>query len=252
MFKISKFLQLVAAALAITGLASACFAEENRYYVDICSRTPAIQKHLVDLTRAESCAMVSRQQLGQIFSLDLRNLGLTEFHASDVADLPRMFSLILVDNPIAKFDFRGLSQNSPEINQVLFDGFLIVHLEPGAFAGLESVQSLDIQKLRVSDLAPGTFRGLKKLRWLTINGTFLKELRPGLLDDTPLLEEMTLAANDLQTIPAHYFAGLPNFRRLKIRAPLLNTVPAAFWGVEELELESQKLGVESEEEWSIL
>ena len=113
----------------------------------------------------------------------------------------------------------------------------IATLQSGDFAGLTSLEELDLYDNELTALPPNVFAGLTSLRQLNLWHNDLTTLSPNVFADLTNLQYLDLDDNDFTTIPPNVFASLPNLRTLYLNDTRLTTLPPSlFAGLTSLEL----------------
>ncbi len=109
-------------------------------------------------------------------------------------------------------------------------------LQSGDFAGLTSLEQLDLYDNDLTALPPNIFAGLINLRQLNLWHNDLTTLSPNVFADLTNLRVLDLDDNDFAVIPPNVFAGLINLERLWLNDTRLTTLPSGiFAGLTSLE-----------------
>ena len=109
-------------------------------------------------------------------------------------------------------------------------------LQSGDFAGLTSLEQLDLYDNDLTDLPPNIFAGLTNLRQLNLWHNDLATLSPNVFTDLTNLRILDLDDNDFADIPPDVFAGLTNLVYLWLNDTRLTTLPPSiFTGLTNLE-----------------
>ncbi len=98
-------------------------------------------------------------------------------------------------------------------------------LQSGDFAGLTSLEQLDLYDNELTALPPDVFAGLTKLRQLNLWHNDLATLSPKVFADLTNLRYLDLDDNDFTVIPPAVFAGLTNLTYLWLNDTRLTTLP---------------------------
>ena len=139
-------------------------------------------------------------------------------------------------------DFAGLT-SLQELN--LYSRGLTT-LPDGLFAGLTSLQELTWRDPRgeLTTLPPGVFAGLTSLTRLDFDGK-LTTLPPGVFAGLTSLQVLILGRNELTTLPDGVFAGLTSLQGLYLNYNELTTLPpgvfAGLTSLQTLNMEENKL-----------
>ena len=154
--------------------------------------------------------------------LKLRILGhrVPAFRAGTFEGMPSLLDLTIV----------GAKDTAP-------DGHIPApSFEPGAWAGLPNLRSLNVSEHRLESLEPGMFSGLGKLSRLFLDENRLRSVARGAFDGLRELRLLELQFNELATVPAGAFEGLGNLRDLDLWDNRLSRLPlGAFDGLSSLE-----------------
>ncbi len=109
-------------------------------------------------------------------------------------------------------------------------------LQSGDFAGLTSLEQLDLYDNELTALPPNVFAGLTNLRQLNLWHNDLASLSPNVFADLTNLRILDLDDNDFATIPPDVFAGLTNLVYMWLNDTRLTTLPSGiFTGLTNLE-----------------
>ncbi len=109
-------------------------------------------------------------------------------------------------------------------------------LQSGDFAGLTSLEQLDLYDNDLTALPPNIFAGLTNLRQLNLWHNDLATLSPNVFTDLTNLRVLDLDDNDFTTIPPNVFAGLTNLQTMWLNDTRLTTLPSGiFVGLTSLE-----------------
>lgn len=109
-------------------------------------------------------------------------------------------------------------------------------LQSGDFAGLTSLEQLDLYDNDLTTLPPNIFAGLTNLRQLNLWHNDLTTLSPTVFADLTNLRSLDLDDNDFTAIPPNVFAGLTNLETLYLNDTRLTTLPSnIFAGLSNLE-----------------
>ncbi len=109
-------------------------------------------------------------------------------------------------------------------------------LQSGDFAGLTSLEQLDLYDNDLTALPPNIFAGLTNLRQLNLWHNDLATLSPNVFTDLTNLRILDLDDNDFADIPPDVFAGLTNLVYLWLNDTRLTTLPPSiFTGLTNLE-----------------
>ena len=109
-------------------------------------------------------------------------------------------------------------------------------LQSGDFAGLTSLEQLDLYDNDLTALPPNIFAGLTNLRQLNLWHNDLATLSPNVFTDLTNLRVLDLDDNDFADIPPDVFAGLTNLVYLWLNDTRLTTLPPGiFTGLTNLE-----------------
>ena len=109
-------------------------------------------------------------------------------------------------------------------------------LQSGDFAGLSSLEQLDLYDNDLTALPPNVFAGLTNLRQLNLWHNDLTSLSPAVFADLTNLRILDLDDNDFADIPPDVFAGLTNLVYLWLNDTRLTTLPSGiFAGLANLE-----------------
>ena len=112
----------------------------------------------------------------------------------------------------------------------------IATLQSGDFAGLTSLEQLDLYDNELTALPPDIFAGLTNLRQLNLWHNDLTTLSSKVFADLTNLRVLDLDDNDFTTIPPDVFAGLTNLQNLWLNdTPLTTLPPGLFAGLTNLE-----------------
>ncbi len=110
-------------------------------------------------------------------------------------------------------------------------------LQSDDFAGLTSLEQLDLYDNDLTALPPNIFAGLTNLRQLNLWHNDLAILSPNVFADLTNLRVLDLDDNDFADIPPNVFAGLTNLATLYLNDTRLTTLPSGiFAGLTNLEL----------------
>ena len=154
--------------------------------------------------------------------LKLRILGhrVPAFRAGTFEGMPSLLDLTIV----------GAKDTAP-------DGHIPTSsFEPGAWAGLSNLRSLNVSEHRLEGLEPGLFSGLGRLSRLFLDGNRLRSVARGAFDGLSELRWLELHINELDAVAAGAFEGLGNLRNLGLRRNRLTRLPlGAFDGLSNLE-----------------
>ena len=113
----------------------------------------------------------------------------------------------------------------------------ITSLNPGSFAGLPRLTSIDLKGNKIRTLPEGIFSGLKNLRTISLWGNNLVNLPATTFNGLEKLEEIYLMKNNLVSLPASIFEGLGNLRQIYLWDNNLTSLPdGIFNGLESLEV----------------
>ena len=102
----------------------------------------------------------------------------------------------------------------------------IARLQPGDFAGLAAVTSLDLRHNPLTVLEPGIFDGLASLRGIDLSGNELTSLEPGIFDGLAALGWIHLRSNSLTSLEVGVFDGLTSLTFLDLRDNMLTSTEA--------------------------
>ncbi len=109
-------------------------------------------------------------------------------------------------------------------------------LQSGDFAGLTSLEQLDLYDNDLTALPPNIFADLTNLRQLNLWHNDLATLSPNVFADLTNLRALDLDDNDFADIPPTVFAGLTNLQYLWLNDTRLTTLPSGiFAGLTNLE-----------------
>ena len=109
-------------------------------------------------------------------------------------------------------------------------------LQSGDFAGLTSLEQLDLYDNELTALPPNIFAGLTNLRQLNLWHNDLATLSPNVFAGLTNLRSLDLDDNDFAAIPPNVFAGLTNLVYLWLNDTRLTTLPSGiFAGLTSLE-----------------
>ncbi len=109
-------------------------------------------------------------------------------------------------------------------------------LQSGDFAGLTSLEQLDLYDNDLTALPPNIFAGLTNLRQLNLWHNDLATLSPNVFTDLTNLRVLDLDDNDFTDIPPDVFAGLTNLQTMWLNDTRLTTLPSGiFAGLTSLE-----------------
>ncbi len=109
-------------------------------------------------------------------------------------------------------------------------------LQSDDFAGLTSLEQLDLYDNDLTTLPPNIFAGLTNLRQLNLWHNDLTTLSPDVFADLTNLRVLDLDDNDFADIPPDVFAGLTNLENLWLNDTRLTTLPSSiFAGLTNLE-----------------
>ena len=109
-------------------------------------------------------------------------------------------------------------------------------LQSGDFAGLTSLEQLDLYDNNLTALPPNIFAGLTNLRQLNLWHNDLATLSPNVFTDLTNLRVLDLDDNDFTDIPPDVFAGLTNLQTMWLNDTRLTTLPSGiFVGLTSLE-----------------
>jgi len=109
-------------------------------------------------------------------------------------------------------------------------------LQSGDFAGLTSLEQLDLYDNELTALPPNVFAGLTNLRQLNLWHNDLATLSPNVFADLTNLRVLDLDDNDFADIPPNVFAGLTNLETMWLNDTRLTTLPSGiFAGLTNLE-----------------
>ena len=109
-------------------------------------------------------------------------------------------------------------------------------LQSGDFAGLTSLEQLDLYDNELTALPPDIFAGLTNLRQLNLWHNDLTTLSPNVFADLTNLRVLDLDDNDFADIPPNVFAGLTNLETMWLNDTRLTTLPPGlFAGLTNLE-----------------
>ncbi len=112
----------------------------------------------------------------------------------------------------------------------------IATLQSGDFAGLSSLEQLDLYDNELTALPPNIFAGLTNLRQLNLWHNDIASLSPNVFADLTNLRVLDLDDNDFAAIPPDIFAGLTNLVYLWLNDTRLTTLPSGiFAGLTNLE-----------------
>ena len=102
-------------------------------------------------------------------------------------------------------------------------------LQSGDFAGLSSLEQLDLYDNELTALPPNVFAGLTNLRQLNLWHNDLASLSPNVFSDLTNLRVLDLDDNDFADIPPNVFAGLTNLQYLWLNDTRLTTLPSGIF-----------------------
>ncbi len=109
-------------------------------------------------------------------------------------------------------------------------------LQSDDFAGLTSLEQLDLYDNELTALPPNIFAGLTNLRQLNLWHNDLATLSPNVFADLTNLRVLDLDDNDFTAIPPDVFAGLTNLQTMWLNDTRLTTLPSGiFAGLTNLE-----------------
>jgi len=112
----------------------------------------------------------------------------------------------------------------------------ITSLNPGSFAGLPRLASINLKGNKIRTLPEGVFSGLKNLRTIDLGGNNLVNLPATTFNGLEKLENIYLIQNNLVSLPAAIFEGLGNLRVISLWDNNLTSLPdEIFNGLESLE-----------------
>ena len=211
----------------------------------VCARTPQVRDEIVRVTGAVNCGAVTAADLAGIRVLNLSQGGGGAAQASVREDPPtgdrRQASLAEEARLAEQKDRAAAARNAGRAR--------ITALREGDFAGLSSLDTLDLSLNDLTKLPEKVFVGLSNLRDLALGandlttlpgGLFaglssltrlelwindLPSLPEGLFADLASLERLFLSSNDLAALPVGVFAGLSNLRMLWLDGNQLQTLP---------------------------
>jgi hypothetical protein len=116
------------------------------------------------------------------------------------------------------------------------EGNGLATLPVGVFAGLIDLHSLDLAGNDLRALPEKAFAGLSGLQSLNLSTNTLTALSEGAFADLTSLQSLDLAGNDLRALPEKVFAGLSGLEAMNLRSNGLTTLPeGAFAGLSDLE-----------------
>ncbi len=148
----------------------------------------------------ESTAITSLTpgDLGQLSRLEFLNIGgyLESLSPGSFGELRELRTLVLglSSSQLARNAFIGLDSLRTllivdEIPKTWESTIgQLQRIESGAFGGLNSLKTLRLVGVGLTDILPGTFAGLNSLTSLEVNGSALQTIRSGAFSDVPNLE----------------------------------------------------------------
>lgn len=185
----------------------------------ICGRTRTVMEGLLRVTGAESCAVVTAEDLDSVEYLGFGNRDIANLRSGDFAGLPRLRQLFLYGN---------------RLNELPSDLFL----------GLRSLELLNLSLNELELLPPGILAGLPNLTVLQLDYNQLTAVPPDVADLIGLTD-LSLSFNPLTDVPPHYFAGRTRLERLGLADVGLEELPpkifAGMTGLRQLNLAQNQL-----------
>ena len=236
---------------------------------DICSRTPQVQKQILEQVRLatrflriplEDCSEVTTAHLTRITQLSIANANLTALQEHDFSGLISLENIGLTDNPLTTLPegiFSGLSnleslffpanslttlpegifQGLPKLRDINLDANSLTELREGIFRGLDNLEYLDYSRNSLSVLPEGIFQGLSRLK--TLDSSYnpsLDALPENIFQGLDSLETLWLTSNSLKELPEGIFQGLTSLEVLWLaRNGLEELPPRIFRGLDSLE-----------------
>ena len=101
----------------------------------------------------------------------------------------------------------------------------ISNLQEDDFAGLSSVQQLDLRHNALESLPAGVFSGLSSLEFLWLADNALSSLPADLFSDATSLIRLRLQNNDLASLPAGVFSDLSSLEILTLGNNAIASLP---------------------------
>ena len=169
--------------------------------LSFCDRTPQVRNKIVSsLPGISSCEEVSRQHLGLIDSISLRNSGIGSLLAADFRGLTSLETLDLGSNDLTT-------------------------LPTGIFSDLTKLRILDLSSNDLTALPADVFNSLGALQTLNLSANNLTILPIGVFANLINLMELNLSSNrNLTSLPIDDFRNLTRLSRLRLGDTNLNCV----------------------------
>lgn len=124
----------------------------------VCSRSRAVITAIENLIR-RSCDRITKDDLRFVEVLDLDRQGITELKVGDFSFMPRLHSLSLKDNQLARLP-TGLFADLPSLRTLILSDNRIEAIEPRAFQGLRALSALHLQRNQIRAIGAEAFDGM--------------------------------------------------------------------------------------------
>lgn len=123
-------------------------------------------------------------------------------------DLSRIYLLQdIPDNALDKL--KNLKSLSVRRNQIF-------NASANAFAGLESLEHLDLSIMRLTELEPKIFSPLNNLKTLSLRGNYIEEIDETSFMGLSKLEDLNMGYNEFTSLPADVFSSLKSLKTLNL------------------------------------
>ena len=185
-----------------------------RATVNICGRTPEVRDALLEsIGGGVTCSTVTDAQLADVNRLEVDGYSRTSIAPSDFAGLARLSTLQI--------------GNSEQLASV----------PARAFAGLDSLTTLNLRNNRLTALHPDAFNGLPALTHLYLGYNVLTWLPTDVFDGLSKLDRLDLNHNGLSSLQQGTFDGLADLTDLALHENALTSLePGTFDGLSSLQI----------------
>ncbi len=183
---------------------------------NICSRSEVVRDAILELIPGtELCDEVTSNDLGNIISLNLSQMDITQLQSGDFNGLTNLQELDLGDNALTDLH-QDLFDGLTNLRQLSLDKNSLTSLHQDLFDGLTSIQTLDLSGNAFTSLHQDLFDGLTSLEILWLHNNAFTGLHQDLFDGLTNLKTLGLGGNSLADLHQDLFDGLTNLQILDL------------------------------------
>ena len=192
--------------------------------VGICSRSLHVQDSIMLLTRRETCAQVTVQDLHKIVdeSLAISVYGSRSLKKDDFKHLINLKRLLINGDHAHTTEAAELTELPDGILDELgsLEKFRVIgtrlnKLQSGLFRQLNNLKSLELFDNEIDVIAEGAFEGLSQVSHLYLQENKFTTVPGRIFADLSSLELLNLNSGEIETLPANAFAGLSSLKTLE-------------------------------------